>query len=49
MLLQLEVSNNHNKLQPGSRGHLCTDYNFSCKNIKLVLAWPFTFGSVFDV
>ena len=25
MLLQLEVSNYHNKLQPVSRGHLCTD------------------------
>ena len=26
MLLQQEVSNYHNKLQPGSQGPLCTDY-----------------------
>ena len=26
MLLQLEVSNYHDKLQPGSQCHVCTDY-----------------------
>ena len=31
ILLQLEVSNYHNKLQPVSRGHLCTDQLFATK------------------
>ena len=55
--LQLEVRNYDNKLQPVSRGHLCTNYLFAtilsyayALNVfTLGMAWHFPFGSVFNV